>query len=163
MKIFSVHFILTIIAALSIHSQIEGLFSGIMEFCIYLGIMFLLWLSSASYSHTYFRQFFHSVLLFFYFTKELVVSNLEIIYYVITPGLQFQSAVLELPLDVKSDFAITLLANLITLTPGTLTLDISTDKRFLYFHAINVPDGDIVAAKRKVKDGFEKHILAITK
>ncbi|MEX2591090.1 MAG: Na+/H+ antiporter subunit E, partial [Chitinophagales bacterium] len=90
-------------------------------------------------------------------------SNLEIIYYVITPGLQFESAVLALPLDLKSDLEIALLANLITLTPGTLTLDISPDKKFLYFHTINVPKGDVEAAKQQIKNGFEKRILAITR
>lgn len=162
MKMFFTHFILTIIASVAIHEHAGMELSGIAEFFIYAGIMVLLWLSSFVYHRVYFRQFFYSVWLFVYFSKELFISNLEIIYYVVTPGLQFKPALLKLPLDVKSDAEIVLLANLITLTPGSLTIEISPDKKFLFFHTINVPKDDVEAAKRKVKDGFEKRIMAIT-
>ncbi|RAI32921.1 Na+/H+ antiporter subunit E, partial [Rhodoplanes roseus] len=69
----------------------------------------------------------------------------------ISPGL------IAYPLRVNRDFEITLLANLITLTPGTLSVDVSEDRRTLYIHAIDVPDPDQL--KRDIAQGFERKIL----
>ena len=60
------------------------------------------------------------------------------------------------PLKVGSDFEITLLANLITLTPGTLSVDVSDDRRTLFVHAIDCSDVD--KAIRDIRDGFERKI-----
>ncbi|MBK6264965.1 Na+/H+ antiporter subunit E [Marivirga sp. S37H4] len=161
MRTFIIHLTATIILGVLLHDILVTKASGIAEFCIYLAFMLLLWLTSWLYNRTYFRQFKGAVLLFFYLIKELFVSNLKVIYYVITPGLQFRPAILELPLDIKSEAGIALLANMITLTPGTLTLEISEDRKFLYYHTLNVPDNDLEEAKRQVKEGFEKRIMAI--
>ena len=61
------------------------------------------------------------------------------------------------PLKVDRDFEITLLANLITLTPGTLSVDVSDDRRLLFVHAIDCSDAD--KAVRDIRDGFERKIL----
>ena len=158
LKIFFIHLGLTIAAGLVVFQEFGARLSGIAIFFMAVGLLLLLWLSSLLYSRPYFHSFYHALLLFFFFIKELVVANLTVAYYVITRGLQFQSAILKLPLDLKTDWQIALLANLITLTPGTLTLDISPDKKFLYFHTLDVPGGDIEAAKQKIKAGFEKRI-----
>ena len=63
------------------------------------------------------------------------------------------------PLDVTSDAAITLLGNLITLTPGTLTLDVSTDHLPLYVHVMNVED--VESFRQGIKNGFERRILEL--
>ena len=60
------------------------------------------------------------------------------------------------PLDLKSDAGITVLANLITLTPGTLSLDVSPDRKTLFVHALHVEDPD--AFRREVKEGFERRV-----
>lgn len=86
---------------------------------------------------------------------------MKIIYFILKPGHQFRPAVLELPLSLNSNFGITLLANLITLTPGTITLEISDDKKYLYFHTIDVPNQNLDKAKQKIKEGFEKRIMKI--
>jgi multicomponent Na+:H+ antiporter subunit E len=65
-------------------------------------------------------------------------------------------AIVAVPLDLTSDFQITLLANLITLTPGTLSLDISDDKKILYVHGMYVDDVD--EFRRSIKQGFEKRV-----
>ena len=67
-----------------------------------------------------------------YFLKELVISSLRVVVMVLSPKMKIRPAVVAVPLDVTSDAAITLLGNLITLTPGTLTLDVSTDHLTLY-------------------------------
>lgn len=61
------------------------------------------------------------------------------------------------PLTASSTVEITLLANLITLTPGTLSVDVSADRRFLLIHAIDV--GDREALIREIRDGFEKKVM----
>ena len=61
------------------------------------------------------------------------------------------------PLTVKSDWEISLLANLITLTPGTLSVDVSEDRSTLYVHAIDC--SDVEAARRDIAEGFEKKIM----
>lgn len=60
-----------------------------------------------------------------YFLWQLLLSNLRVAYDVITPRLYMRPGILAVPLDAEIDLEITLLANLITLTPGTLSLDVS--------------------------------------
>jgi multicomponent Na+:H+ antiporter subunit E len=56
-----------------------------------------------------------------------------------------------------------LLANLISLTPGSLTIDVSEDRKILYFHSMYVENNDLEALKQEIKNGFEKKILDITR
>jgi multicomponent Na+:H+ antiporter subunit E len=69
--------------------------------------------------------------------------------------------VVAIPLDVQTDAEITLLANLITLTPGTLSLDVSTDRRVLYIHVMYIDNDDVEAVRRKIKEGFERRVLEV--
>ncbi|MBW9067927.1 Na+/H+ antiporter subunit E [Agrobacterium pusense] len=94
------------------------------------------------------------VLLFF---KELALSAWKVAVMVTRPKLDVQPGIFAYPLTVTTDFEITLLANLITLTPGTLSVDVSPDRKMLYVHAIDC--SDIEAAKNDIKNGFEKKIM----
>jgi multicomponent Na+:H+ antiporter subunit E len=69
--------------------------------------------------------------------------------------------VVAIPLDARTDAEITMLANLITLTPGSVSLDVSDDKRFLYVHAMYVDGGDVEAYRRSVKEGLERRVLEL--
>jgi multicomponent Na+:H+ antiporter subunit E len=69
--------------------------------------------------------------------------------------------VVAIPLDAKSDIEITLLANLITLTPGTLSLDVSSDRSVLYIHVMYVDNDDLDEVRRKIKSGFERRVLEV--
>ena len=80
-------------------------------------------------------------------------------YDVITPHLYMRPGIVAVPLDAKTDQEITLLANLITLTPGTLSLDVSHDKRTLYVHAMFVDSPESV--RDSIKNGFEKRLLEL--
>jgi len=68
-------------------------------------------------------------------------------------------AIVAVPLSVKTDLQITLLANLITLTPGTLSIDVSEDKKFLFVHLMYGANPDKAIAE--IKSGFEKKILEV--
>ncbi|MBO9655450.1 MAG: Na+/H+ antiporter subunit E [Agrobacterium tumefaciens] len=94
------------------------------------------------------------VLLFF---KELALSAWKVAVLVTRPKLEVQPGIFAYPLTVTTDFEITLLANLITLTPGTLSVDVSADRKTLYVHAIDC--SDIEATKNDIKNGFERKIM----
>ena len=68
-------------------------------------------------------------------------------------------AIIGYPLEAKTDIEITLIANCITLTPGTLSLDVSEDKSLLYIHCMYVDSKEEVI--QSIKQGFEKRILEI--
>lgn len=94
------------------------------------------------------------VLLFF---KELALSAWKVAVMVTRPKLDVQPGIFAYPLTVTTDFEITLLANLITLTPGTLSVDVSGDRKTLYVHAIDC--SDIEATKNDIRNGFERKIM----
>jgi len=101
-----------------------------------------------------------SVLGFFlFFIRELIVAGLRVAYRALSPRLNVQPAVVAVPLEVTTNAEITLLANLITLTPGTLSLDVSSDRKVIYIHAFNV--GDVDQFRREIKDGFERRLLEV--
>lgn len=93
-----------------------------------------------------------------WFLWELVASGLRVARDVVMPGLRFRPGVLAVPLDVRSDAEITMLANLISLTPGSLSLDISPDRRVLYVHAMDIEDGDVDAYRARLKSGMERRV-----
>ena len=94
-----------------------------------------------------------------FFLWELVLANLRVAWAVLSPTLKFSPAVVAVPLDARSDLAITLLANLITLTPGSLALDISTDRSVMYVHTMQA--GDIDQVRLDVKE-LEARVLEVT-
>jgi multicomponent Na+:H+ antiporter subunit E len=91
------------------------------------------------------------------FFKELALSAWKVAILVLTPRMQVKPGIFAFPLTVTTDFEITLLANLITLTPGTLSVDVSADRKTLFVHAIDC--SDIEATKRDIADGFEHKII----
>lgn len=97
----------------------------------------------------------------FYFLYAVIVANLQVAYEVMTPSLNVTPGIIKIPLDVQTNTEISLLANLITLTPGTLSIDVSDDKKVLYVHTMYVKDKDEFI--REIKDGFERRILLITR
>jgi len=93
---------------------------------------------------------------FAYFIRELLVANLRVARDVLRPGpLRLQPRVIAVPLDRCGDIEVTLLANLLSLTPGSLSVDVSKDGDhcLLFVHMIHAPDAE--AARRQIKNGFE--------
>ncbi len=91
-----------------------------------------------------------------YFLLLLLHANLRVAHQVLSPTIHVRPAIVAIPLDIRDELAITTLANLITLTPGTLSLDVSSDRRVLYVHGMFVTDVD--AFRREIKDGLEQHV-----
>lgn len=92
------------------------------------------------------------------FLREVVLSALEVAWYVIQPTLRIRPAIVAVPLDVKTDREITILANLISLTPGTLSLDVAPDRSHLYVHTISVETSDGEEVIADIKSVLEKHV-----
>jgi len=90
------------------------------------------------------------------FLAELFLSAGRVARDTLAPRMNFRPAIIAMPLQVKSETEIMLLANLISLTPGTLSVDISTDRSTLYIHAMDVDDPD--ALRADIRDGFERRI-----
>lgn len=126
-----------------------------------LGFLVLYFARPVIGSTGYVRRLAQAIALGGFVIWELLLSNLRVAYDVIRPRPRLQPGVIAVPLDVRTDAEITLLANLITLTPGSLSLDVSADRRTLYIHAMDIDDPD--ALRRKIKDGFERRILAVTR
>ncbi|MGJ7439805.1 Na+/H+ antiporter subunit E [Aquipuribacter sp. MA13-6] len=77
-----------------------------------------------------------------YFVRLLVVANWEVVSDLLTPGSRLRPGIVALPLRSRSAGEITLLSALITLTPGTLTIDVSDDLDVMYVHGMYAPDAD---------------------
>lgn len=91
------------------------------------------------------------------FLSELVLSAWKVAKIVIQPTIDIKPGFFAYELKTDRDFEITLLANLITLTPGTLSVDVSEDKKILYVHAIDIDD--IEAMREDIETGFEAKIM----
>jgi multicomponent Na+:H+ antiporter subunit E len=99
--------------------------------------------------------------LFFFFMFELVKANWDV-FRLIFKGRNFvRPAIIRVPIELKSDAEILLLANMITLTPGTLTLEVSSDRKALFVHAIHTDSVDETV--KSIKVGFEARIQELFK
>ena len=90
------------------------------------------------------------------FWWELIKSNLDVAMRVLTPSLPINPGIVEVKTHLQSDIGKMLLANAITLTPGTLTVDILGDRMFI--HWIDVTSTDIDEATRAIVSKFEKFL-----
>lgn len=88
------------------------------------------------------------------FARELAFSVRDVLAAVWNPRRIERSGIVAVPLDLRTDTAIALLANLVTLTPGTTSLHVSDDRRWLYVHVMNLSDG----AVDQIKQGFERRV-----
>lgn len=119
------------------------------------------------------RRFFKSEGTAFYFTRviklfklllifarELVMANFEVLRLVLSPKLKIQPGIFRYETSLRSGWKISLLSMLISLTPGTLVVQVSKDNKTLYIHALNMPDKE--ALKRDIYDNFESNIKEAT-
>ena len=90
-----------------------------------------------------------------FFAWELLVANFRVAADVLG-GNRIEPAVVAIPLDVTSDGEILLLAMLINITPGSVTIDLSNDRRTLYVHVMHMKSPE--QTRREIKDGFERRI-----
>jgi multicomponent Na+:H+ antiporter subunit E len=110
---------------------------------------------------SYGRQSWAAVCLLAFFLKEVLITSIRVVWDVLTPTHLSEPDIIHYPLDAKSDLEIMLLANMISMTPGSLTLDISEDRAYLIVHAMFARDKEAVIAE--LKFGLEKRLLEVTR
>lgn len=116
--------------------------------------------ATAGFGETrYFRTLGQSLVLTLYFIKELWLSSVKVARDAFSPRLALKPCIVKMPLDVQSDLEIFLVANLISLTPGTLTLDVAPDRSFLLIHTIYGEDPDAVI--EELKSGMEHRVKEV--
>ena len=93
------------------------------------------------------------------FLYHVVLANLDVAYRVIHPRLPINPGIVKIKTDLKSEIAQAMLANSITLTPGTLSVDIKDG--YIYVHWIDVKSQDIEEATRMISQRFEKYLKEI--
>ncbi|PYZ94211.1 Na+/H+ antiporter subunit E [Salipaludibacillus keqinensis] len=108
----------------------------------------------------YFRRVIAVFKLLILFLYKLILSNVDMIKIVLSPKMDIQPGIIAVPTKLRTDWEVTLLANLISLTPGTLTMNFSENGRTLYVHSIHVPDKE--EAIKEIHDSFEKAIMEVT-
>lgn len=94
------------------------------------------------------------------FSRELVMANFEVLRLVLSPKLAIQPGIFRYETSLKSGWKISLLSMLISLTPGTLVVQVSQDSKILYIHALHMPDKE--ALKRDIYENFESSIKEAT-
>jgi len=105
------------------------------------------------------RVIFHYLMYLSVFFVELVKANLNVMRLVFSPRIDIQPGIVEIKTKLKSPLGRLALANSITLTPGTLVVDIIDDS--LFIHWIKVSSTDPVAATEEISSRFEKHLKIV--
>lgn len=110
----------------------------------------------------YVRRTWSVVYFALFFLSELFRSSVRVAIDVMRPHshASIEPGIVAVPLTVETDIEITLLANVITLTPGTLSLDLSDDKRVLYVHTM-YGGADPDAVRAEIKGGLERRVLEV--
>ena len=132
-----------------------GLTSLLVGFLVGYTVLFVL---QPLFGHLrYCGKLFDGLLLALYFLYELIISSLKVAWDVLTPTQRSKPALIAVPLDAKTNAEVTVLANLVSLTPGSLSVDITEDGSHLLVHAMFVDDPE--AFKAELKSGMEKRVL----
>ena len=98
-------------------------------------------------------RFFYWIYLFLWFCRELLMSSLRVAKEVIFMNEdRIEPGVIAIPLDFDTEAEVTFTANFITLTPGTLSIDISPDLKTLYIHDMYITDGNVEEQIRQMKE-----------
>lgn len=107
----------------------------------------------------YFVKVWQVIRFVFFFLRELLLANLRVAYDVLTPGFHMQPRVIGIPLEARTDAEIMALTYFVNLTPGSVVLDISTDRSTMFIHVMYAPDAD--AMRQEIKEGGERRILRL--
>lgn len=150
---FSINLILAFVWA-ALNGGI-GLTSLLVGFLIGYVVMFIL--QPLFRSSNYCSKLYDGLLLVLFFLYELIVSSLKVAWDVVTPVQRSKPAVVAVPIDAETAAEVTVLANLVSLTPGSLSIDVSEDRTHILVHAMFVDDPE--AFKAEIKQGMEKRVL----
>jgi len=153
MRMFLANLLLALLTALVFENfTIGGVLAG------FLLSFVVLWLLRPLLGpSSYFRRLPRVVGLLAHFIWSVVVANIGMVACVLRPRAYLYPGVVAVPLEPMSDLETTMLANMVTLTPGTFSVDVSSDRSTLFVHCIDARDPD--AMRHAIKHGFERRLL----
>ena len=155
------YFAVNIGLALAWAALTGGFSTGRLAMGFVLGYVMLGFVERMQGQVSYTRKGFAFIAFVLYFLKELAKANVEVAWDVITFWEdKSHPRLMAIPVEAESDLELTLLANLVSLTPGTLSLDVSPDRRHLYVHAMFAEDRQAVIDD--VRD-LERRLLKVTR
>jgi len=130
---------------------------GVVAICV--GLIFGNFFVSAPAKVFQFKRWFWFVVYLPVFFWEMAKANFDVAYRVLHPKMPIRPGIVKVKTNIKSEMGKTFLANSITLTPGTLTVDIKD--QYLYIHWINVKHKDLEKASNYIVGRFEKYLIKV--
>ena len=128
----------------------------------YLLGLFMIWMMRSMFKQRFYMYTVWAILkLIGLFCVELWKANIDVVGHALRPKITMEPAFFAYPTKLQSDWEITLLSCLITLTPGTIVVSVSEDQQTLYIHAIDLEDVDEVI--ESIQQSFEKAIMEVTR
>ncbi|MBP2078118.1 Na+/H+ antiporter subunit E [Oceanobacillus polygoni] len=126
-----------------------------------IGIIILFILRRFLVFNFYMNRVWAIIKLIMLFIIELIKANIDVVKIVLSPKLNNQPGIVAVETRLESEVEITLLAALISLTPGTVSMDFSADGKTIYIHSIDVPDKEDMIDQ--IQNSFERAIMEVTK
>ena len=151
--------VLNLVLALVWASFIGQITPGKLTVGFIFGYLLMWWQRRLVGRTTYFEKVPQTISFILFFIWDLIVSNLRVARDVLAWKRDSRPGIVAVPLDIRSDFEITLLATLLALTPGTFAMDISNDRKTMYVHAMFITDPDVT--RRNIKEGLERRIMEL--
>lgn len=124
-----------------------------------IGYAILFAFSSSPDARQYLRKFPRAISFVIYYLVEMLRANLQIAFDLLRPRPRFKPGFVKVPLSLNTDVGITLLSNLVTMTPGTMTVDVSEDRCFMLVHGLYMGEPDSVI--RDIKNNLEQRIIEL--
>jgi multicomponent Na+:H+ antiporter subunit E len=121
-----------------------------------LALILILFLRRTYHQERSFRRVGDIIHFIINFTRELIVANIQVLKIVLSPKLNIRPGIIAFKTDCKTPLGITLLANSITLTPGTLSVDISEDQSTIFIHTLDIEHPDQV--RDDIRRGLEEPV-----
>jgi multicomponent Na+:H+ antiporter subunit E len=108
---------------------------------------------------TYYRKVYQFFTVLLSFVTALILSSFQVALDAITPRHLARPGIVAVPMDAETDFEIMLLANRVSLTPGTLSIEVSEDRSTLFVHVMFMEDPERV--RRAIKEEIEAPLLEL--
>lgn len=128
-------------------------------FGLFLGFAVLWVMSRNETDQRYFYRVPKILAFALYFIYQVIKANVQVAYDVMTPNYFFRPGVVRFPMNAKTDFEINILSMFISLTPGTLILDVSEDRKAIYIHVMYLTDPEKFI--NGLRTGVERRLLEV--
>ncbi|MCX7957240.1 MAG: Na+/H+ antiporter subunit E [Endomicrobia bacterium] len=145
-----------ILAGIELYSMIAGAFCSILIVILFGDVNIQNeWVFKRPQRYLWFLYYF---VIFIY---EIIKANIDVACRIILPNMPIKPGIVKVKTKLKSDSGLTMLANSITLTPGTLSVEVDKENGYIYVHWIYVKSTDMEEATRRIVSKFEKVLMKI--